>query len=169
MAQPVSAPPAGPEVHRSYAGLVSRLAALAVDVAVLCAVTIAVRLLPGVAWTRVINQDAPRWLDGTAAVLAVALPWLYFTICWWINGQTVGDMLIGVSVRHDDGRDLTLLRSAVRAAVGLLMAPLWILGLIYVLVDRRRRALHDLLFGTVVRYTSPPRTAIREIRRRKVK
>ena len=29
--------------------------------------------------------------------LAVVLPWLYFTLSWWINGQTLGDMLIGVS------------------------------------------------------------------------
>ena len=62
----------------------------------------------------------------------------------------------------------SLFRAAIRAAVGLLIAPLWIIGLAYVLWDRRRRALHDLVFGTVVPYTSPPRTGLREIRRRQV-
>jgi uncharacterized RDD family membrane protein YckC len=42
------------------------------------------------------------------------------------------------------------------------------LGLLYVLWDKRRRALHDLLFGTVVPYTSASRTGLRDIRRRKM-
>jgi uncharacterized RDD family membrane protein YckC len=159
------AAPAGPPVHRSYAGLVSRLSALAVDVALLSAATVAVRMLPKVAWSQVIRNDVPPWIDTGAAVLAWLLPWLYFTLCWWINGQTVGDMLIGVSVRYEDDRDISLFRAAIRAAVGLLVAPLWILGLVYVLWDRRRRALHDLLFGTVVPYTSPPHTVLRAPRK----
>jgi uncharacterized RDD family membrane protein YckC len=168
VARPDSATPAGASPHLSYAGLISRLSALAVDVTLLCGATISFRLLPGVAWTQIINNTAPGWLDTVAALLAGLLPWLYFTICWWVNGQTLGDMLIGVSVRHDDGRALSLPWAAVRAAVGLLIAPLWMLGLVYVLWDKRRRALHDLLFGTVVPYTSSPRTGAREIRRRKM-
>jgi uncharacterized RDD family membrane protein YckC len=71
-------------------------------------------------------------------------------------------------VRHDDGRAISLLLAAARAAVGLLIAPLWMVGLIYVLLDRRRRALHDLLFGTVVPYSSRSRSRSRGTRRRKV-
>jgi uncharacterized RDD family membrane protein YckC len=147
--------------------LVSRLSALAVDVALLSAATVAVRMLPRMAWSQVIRHAVPQWIDTGAVVLAWLLPWLYFTLCWWLSGQTVGDMLIGVSVRYEDDRDISLFRAAIRAAVGLLIAPLWILGLVCVLWDRRRRALHDLLFGTVVPYTSPPRTGLREIRRRR--
>jgi uncharacterized RDD family membrane protein YckC len=147
---------------------VSRLSALAIDVVVLVVATIVVRVLPSIAWARVIDRNVPGWLESAAGTLAILLPWLYFTICWWINGQTLGDMLIGVSVRHRDGRDISLFRAAIRAGVGLVVAPLWILGLLYMLWDGRRRALHDLLFGTVVPYTSPPRTGVREIRRRKV-
>lgn len=152
--------------HRSYAGLVSRLSALAVDVALLCAATISVRLLPEVAWSQIISRNTPSWLSMTAAILAALLPWLYFTICWWLNGQTMGNLLMGVSVRHDDGRAVSFFLAAIRSAVGLLIAPLWMLGLLYVLWDGRRRALHDLLFATVVAYTS--RTAGRDNRRRKM-
>jgi uncharacterized RDD family membrane protein YckC len=168
VAPPVSAPPVGPEVHRSYAGLVSRLSALVIDVAILAVVMIAVRLLPHIAWDRLVDHRVPGWVETAAGSLATILPWLYFTISWSINGQTLGDMLIGVEVRGSDGQNLSLLRSAIRAAVGLLTAPLWILGLLYGLWDRRRRAVHDLIFGTVVVYTSPPRTGAREIRRRNV-
>lgn len=170
MIDPVSAtsPGIGVPPHRSYAGLISRLSALAVDVALLIGATISVRLLPEIAWTQIIGRDHPGWLGTAAAVLAALLPWMYFTVCWWLNGQTLGNMLIGVSVRHDDGRALSLYLAAIRAAVGLLIAPLWMLGLVVVLWDRRRRALHDLLFTTVVPYTSPPRTGVRESRRRKM-
>ena len=153
-------------MHRSYAGMVSRLSALAIDVVVLLVATIVVRLLPSIAWARVIDRNVPGWLEAAAGTLAIILPWLYFTICWWMNGQTLGDLLIGVSVRHQDGRDISLFRAAIRALVGLTVAPLWLLGLLYMLWDSRRRALHDLVFGTVVPYTSPPRTGAREIRRR---
>lgn len=171
MARPAPAPPAGPSGptgHRSYAGLVSRLCALALDVVLLCAATIGVRLLPGTTWTQIVNSPSPRWLEASAVTVAALLPWLYFTFSWWLNGQTVGDLLIGVSVRHDDGRAISLVRSAVRAGIGLLIAPLWIVGLLWMLFDRRRRALHDLIFGTVVPYTSRPRSKARPRRRRKV-
>jgi uncharacterized RDD family membrane protein YckC len=168
LSPPAPAAPAGPARHRSYAGLISRLTALALDVVLLCAATIGVRLLPGTAWTQIVNRSSPGWLEAAAVTMASLLPWLYFTVSWWLSGQTVGDMLIGVSVRHDDGRALSLLRSAVRAAVGLLLAPLWIVGLFCVLWDRRRRALHDLIFGTVVPYTTRTRSGARPKRRRKV-
>jgi hypothetical protein len=43
-----------------------------------------------------------------------------------------------------------------RSAIGLLLAPLWLIGLITVLFDDRRRSLLDMLSGTVVRYISRP-------------
>lgn len=142
--------------HRGYAGVVSRTSALAIDIAVLSAATLAVRLLPEVAWEHLIVRDSPGWLTAISAVTAAVLPWAYFTICWWLTGQTLGDMLIGVAVRRRDGRDVSLLQAAGRAAIGLLLAPLWLVGLVVILWDPRRRAAHDLLFGTVVRYF--PRT-----------
>ncbi len=164
----MKSPPVPAAAHRSYAGLISRVSALALDVLLLCAATIGVRLLPGTAWTQIVNSRSPRWLEATAVTVATLLPWLYFTFSWWLNGQTIGGLLIGVSVRHNDGRALTLARSAIRAAIGLLVAPLWIVGLLYVLWDPRRRALHDLIFRTVVPYTTPSRADARPLRRRKV-
>ncbi len=153
--------PAGqttPDTHRDYAGLVSRISALAIDVATLSAATIAVRLLPEVAWRQLILRDPPGWFTWTVAAMAAVLPWVYFTLCWWLTGQTLGDLLIGVAVRRRDGRDVSLIQAALRAAVGLLLAPLWLVGLVVVLWDSRRRAGHDLLFGTVVRYAARTRS-----------
>ena len=84
--------------------------------------------------------------------MAALLPWAYFTTCWWLSGQTAGDLLLGIVVRHRDDQGVSLLQAAIRAAFGLAVAPLWLVGLIAVLSDERRRAWHDRVFRTVVRY-----------------
>jgi uncharacterized RDD family membrane protein YckC len=86
-------------------------------------------------------------------VASIGLPWGYFTISWWLAGQTLGGMLLGVAVLRNNGEELGLLHAAVRAAIGLLFAPLWLVGLLAVLWDDQRRAWHDKVFRTVVRFT----------------
>jgi uncharacterized RDD family membrane protein YckC len=148
--------------HRAYAGLVSRLAALAIDIALLIAVVLAVRMLPTAAWTEVLNRPEPAWLSTGATVAAALVPWLYFTGTWWLADQTLGDLVLGLVVLRRDGGELSLLHAATRAAVGLLLAPLWIVGMLRILWDDERRAWHDKVMGTVVRYA--PTTAARALR-----
>ena len=62
---------------------------------------------------------------------------------WWLANQTVGDLIVGIMVLRPDGGELSLLHSALRAAIGLLLAPLWTVGLIAILWDPKRRAWHD--------------------------
>jgi uncharacterized RDD family membrane protein YckC len=144
---------AEPPPHRAYAGLVSRLAALVIDIAVLCLAVAAVRLLPPLAWEQIFQRPAPTWLTASSAAIAGLLPWAYFTASWWLANQTIGDLVIGIRVLRPDGGGLSLPHAAVRAAVGLLFAPLWMIGLLLVLWDPRRRAGHDYLLRTVVRYS----------------
>ena len=139
-----------------YAGFVSRTIALTVDVALLTVAALAISVLPGLAWDEVIGTS-PGWLGTTSGMLAAVLPFLYFTGCWWWAGQTAGGVLIGTAVRRTDGRRLSLVRSALRAAVGLALAPLWLFGLLGILWDPRRRAWHDLVFRTVVRHVGSRR------------
>ncbi len=138
--------------HNAYAGLVSRLAALTIDVALLTITALAISTLPTVAWEQVVNREVPGWLTTGSAVASALLPVSYFTACWWLTGQTVGDLLFGIVVRHRDGGDVAFAQAFARAAVGLLLVPLWIVGLLGVLWDERRRAWHDRVFRTVVRY-----------------
>jgi uncharacterized RDD family membrane protein YckC len=136
----------------AYAGLVSRLAALALDGLAITVAVLAVSSLPVVTWESVSPRGAPEWLAGLCTVIAWLTPWAYFTVLWWLGGQTVGDFVLGVVVEHRDGHRMSLLHSAVRAAVGLALAPIWLIGLLAVLWDRRRRAWHDVLLRTDVRY-----------------
>jgi uncharacterized RDD family membrane protein YckC len=135
-----------------YAGLVSRFAALLTDVAVITVGVLAVSTVPSFVWEQVFLRAVPGWLTAGSAVTAGLLPAVYFTIFWWLTGQTPGALLFGVAVQNRDARTVSFLQAAARASVGLLLAPLWIVGMLGALWDDRRRAWHDRLFRTVVRY-----------------
>ena len=81
------------------------------------------------------------------------VPWAYFTACWWLTGRTVGAAVVGLVVLRGDGEHVRLHVAALRAATGLLLWPLWLAGMAGVLTDPKRRAWHDRLFRTVVRYS----------------
>jgi uncharacterized RDD family membrane protein YckC len=132
-----------------YAGLVTRCAALAVDGMVLVvAVPVVAAGAPAV-WASVAG-GAPGWLRVIAQVTASLLPLAYFALSWWATGQSLGGLLFGVVVRRDTGGPIGIGRALVRAAIGLLLPVIWLFGLVNVLVDARRRALHDRLMHTVV-------------------
>lgn len=133
----------------AYAGLVSRLIALAVDVALLTIVGLGVSVLPGLAWREVIGYP-PGWFTEASGIVASVLPWAYFTVAWWLGGQTVGGLVVGTRVARMNGRRPRLVQAALRAFVGLLLVPVWLIGLAWVLWDPRRRAWHDIVFRTVV-------------------
>ena len=142
-----------------YAGLVSRLTALVTDVLILTVAGMAISVLPSVAWSQVIGRS-PGWLGTSSAIVASVLPWAYFTGAWWITGQTLGGLLVGTTVTRRDGRRVLLAQAALRAAIGLTFAPLWLVGLLGVLWSRDRRAWHDVVFRTVVRRTIRVQTGI---------
>jgi uncharacterized RDD family membrane protein YckC len=144
----------------AYAGLVSRLAALGVDLILVVAAASAVRVLPEVVWKTITHVPLPGWLSGTFGLAAALVPFLYFALCWWLLGQTVGQMLLGIAVRRHNGReDPTLIQAALRSAFGLALAPLWLVGMAAILWDPRRRAWHDKIFRTVVPYVARRRGA----------
>lgn len=133
-----------------YAGLVTRLAALTVDAIVLTVVVPIVATGPPSMWES-LEGHSPGWLKTLSQLASALLPVLYFGLCWWGTGQTLGGMLFGTVVRRSDGSHLRPLRALLRAAVGLLLPIVWLIGMVTVLWDPRRRALHDRLFGTAVR------------------
>ena len=75
---------------------------------------------------------------------------LVFFVLWAWRGQSVGMMAVHIEVTDRDGEPLSVVRSLLRALVWpLSMFPLGI-GAAPVLFDEERRALHDMLAGTVV-------------------
>ena len=73
----------------------------------------------------------------------------YYGWSWKRGGQTMGMRAWRIAVRREDGAPLAWNQVALRF-VAALVSTLSIVGLLWMFVDRRRRALHDLAAGTVV-------------------
>ncbi len=75
---------------------------------------------------------------------------LYFILPWLWKGQSVGMAAVHIKVARRDGGPLSLGRAAARTlAWPLSILPLG-LGLVTIVLDREKRALHDYLADTTV-------------------
>jgi uncharacterized RDD family membrane protein YckC len=143
------------------AGLVTRLAAAAVDAILLFL------CLRGTVWffeasARMLRRFAPPVDIGTLMLgIAPLLVGAYHVLFWWLGGgQTPGKWLLGVKVVARGGGRVTLLRAIVRVVGYLLSALPLYLGFLWIL-GSRRRGWHDLLARTEVVYVTrgrPPDT-----------
>jgi uncharacterized RDD family membrane protein YckC len=98
-----------------------------------------------------VEGSTPAWLKDGAQVVAGLLPFLYFWLSWCVTGQTLGCLIFGIAVQRADGSPVGVLRAGTRVFFGVLLAPIWLVGMVVTVLDSRRRAAHDLLMGTVVR------------------
>ena len=99
-----------------------------------------------------LQHDLARIL--TRSFIAGAYFIIYHTLMWTLFGTTLGQALLGIRVLTNKGDLPGLIRAFLRASLGIsLSIALFIISILMVLIDRRHRALHDMLFGTVVVYT----------------
>jgi uncharacterized RDD family membrane protein YckC len=136
-----------------YAGLATRALALAVDVAIVQVIVFSGAAILGLVGSLVgefkIDTTLTRVLAASAWALTVAA---YFVMFWCTVGQTPAMRMMGIRVVAADGRPPGFPRSVVRLiGLGLAIIPLFA-GFLPVLVDDRRRALQDMLAGTVVEH-----------------
>jgi uncharacterized RDD family membrane protein YckC len=152
-AVPVSlpvAPSARETAHGRPAGVVTRAAANAVDVAlVLLVLTLG---YAGWAGFRLLLDPTAFRLSAPEyewVVLAVGIGLvLYWTVTWAGLGRTHGDQFMGLRVVGRNGGRLHFLHAALRAVLCVLFLP----GLFWVLVSRRNRSVQDVVLRTAVVY-----------------
>jgi uncharacterized RDD family membrane protein YckC len=145
VAQPDLAPP-------EYEGLVTRAIAFTID----CALIDIVALLVGVSLGLVVS--ALSLGDDVQVILlacggAAFVIWCvgYFVVFWSTTGQTPGNRLMRIRVRRaEDGAVLRPRQAVLRLAALILAALPLFAGFLPILVDDRRRGLHDMLARTVV-------------------
>ena len=136
-----------------YAGIATRALALAVDVAIVQVAVLAgaaiLGLVASLAGGDLKLETLGRLLAASAWAFTVAA---YFVFFWSTVGQTPAMRMMDIRVSTPDGAPPGVGRSIVRL-IGLLLAiiPLFA-GFLPVLVDDRRRGIHDMLAGTVVEY-----------------
>jgi uncharacterized RDD family membrane protein YckC len=144
----------------NYAGAVSRFLAYVIDLIVssgmfmlaLAAISYVVKIVTGkpVSWNR---QDI------LVVIFYVAWEFFYFGYSWAASGRTLGMAVLGVRVVRADGAVAEPRRGVVRSLAFPLSILLLGLGFLGILVQRERRALHDLIAGTAVVYEWDARAA----------
>jgi uncharacterized RDD family membrane protein YckC len=143
-----------------YAGFASRFTAFAVDA---CASTVVFMLaLAAISFAvNIITGKSVNWNRDETWVGIAYLAWLflYFAYSWAASGKTFGMALLGVRVVRSDGADAGGRRAAVRTMALPLSFLILGLGFAGILLGRKRRALHDVIAGTVVIYSWDARAA----------
>lgn len=137
------------------AGVVTRLAAAAIDGAVVGLVLLAAYF----ALAALLFMLNPRGFQLPHAGLflsltsAFVLTFLYLALAWTVSGRTYGGLVLGLRVQRRDGRPLGLAGSVARAAACVVLP----VGILWVAVSRRRCSVQDVLLGTRVVYDWQPR------------
>ena len=155
----------------AYGGLVTRIVAFALDAAIIDVVAVVVGVVCAVALSLFnLPNDVQKVAVAAGGVAAVIWSVSYFTFFWSTTGQTPGNRVMSIEVRGVQGQRLSVRRAFVRV----LLLPLSVIpfgaGLWMILVDRRRRALHDQIARTVVVYVAKvprERTPLRPARERR--
>jgi uncharacterized RDD family membrane protein YckC len=160
-AAPFGAPAAAREsLQGRYAGFASRFTAYVVDAGVSTGVFMlalaALSFAVGVVTGRSVNWNRS---DTWVGVAYLAWLFLYFAYSWAASGKTFGMALLGVRVVRSDGADAGPRRAVVRTLALPLSFLVFGLGFAGILLGRQRRALHDVIAGTVVIYSWDARAA----------
>jgi uncharacterized RDD family membrane protein YckC len=141
-----------------FAGIVTRAAALAVDVFLIVAI-LTVFTGFGALISSLVGTLKPTWLVDTLVGAGGAIVASGYLILFWSTaGQTPGMHLLHVRVRGPDGGSPSIVRAVARTfGTWLAIIPLFA-GYLPVLFDGRRRGLPDYLAGTEVVYDDRPPT-----------
>jgi uncharacterized RDD family membrane protein YckC len=139
-----------PRVRLPYGGLATRGFAFAVDLVLLAIAFLAVTGFAALAAS--LLGHVSQWI--LAALLGcgwVVVAAAYFVFFWTATGQTPGMRVMHQRITCKNGVPPNVLRAVVRYVVLIVLT----IGAVTILFDKRRRALHDMLAGTVVASVEP--------------
>jgi uncharacterized RDD family membrane protein YckC len=139
------------EASEAYVGLVTRAIAFGLDAAIINGVAIVTAAVVSLTFSVLSLPDELNAVVVAASGVVYVL-WAvgYFVTFWSTTGQTPGNRALRIRVRTVSGGRMRPRRALLRFA-GLTLAaiPLFA-GILLILVDDRRRGLHDRLARTVV-------------------
>lgn len=136
----------------SYQGLITRAIAFVVDAAIINLVAMGVGVAAGLALSVLPLSESLDPVLIALGGLAYLFWWTgYFVVFWSSTGETPGDRLMHIRVCVDGhGGPPSPIRALVRLGAMVLAALPLFAGFLPILVDERRRGLHDMIAGTVV-------------------
>lgn len=132
------------------AGLISRAAADIVDLLITIVIVLGGYLglsaYRFVLHPRLFHWPEPGMVNLSAVAALVFL--VYLAEGWSITGRTLGKQMMGLRAVRKDGERIRHGRAFARA----FLCTLFPIGLVWCAIDRRHRAVHDLILGTAVVY-----------------
>jgi uncharacterized RDD family membrane protein YckC len=141
-----------PDAERA-AGIITRGLAGVIDLLVVLLIMSA--LYGGLVLVRLVYSPAAFSLPSLTAVFSTVVTFVvavvYLTGCWTVSGSTAGAVAMGLRVVARRSQRVRLPVGLLRA-IGCVVFPI---GLLWVVVDRRRRSLQDIVFRTRVVYSRP--------------
>jgi uncharacterized RDD family membrane protein YckC len=145
-----------PEEDGYPAGFVTRLIALAIDLALLSVTITTVTVLGQfIGQSLQAGMGALRLIALATTIFSFGLYILYFVGSTVLGGQTLGRRIMGIRLLRSDGARVRLKRSVIRYLGSWLSLPFfW--GYLVVLIDNRRQTFHDRLADTIVIYYTIP-------------
>jgi uncharacterized RDD family membrane protein YckC len=138
-----------------YAGLMHRSLAITIDHIILGIIAIIISMPIGLSTLFSTDKISPfmmlanmfSWIGAIVVVISI----LYFLYFESTTGQTLGKRIIGIKVTKEDGKKLTfgdaLIRTVFRIIDGM---GAYILGLIVVLVSKKKQRIGDMAAKTIV-------------------
>jgi len=139
-------------VSGRYAGGVTRLLAAAIDLAVGLSSFAGVSALAAWMWSHLLDRSAPDLAGGWATAALFGWIGAYLVLATIIAGRTIGKALVGLRVVRRDGTAVGPRSALLRVVFLPISTSFFAAGLLWSLVDRERRAFHDVLARTVVVY-----------------
>jgi uncharacterized RDD family membrane protein YckC len=135
------------------AGIITRGLAAVIDLVVVLLIMSA--LYGGLILVRLVYSPAAFSLPSLNAVFSTVVTFgvavLYLTGCWTVTGSTAGAVTMGLRVVGRRSQRVRLPIALLRA-IGCVLFPI---GLLWVVIDRRRQSLQDIVFRTQVVYSRP--------------
>ena len=144
-----------------YAGFVTRLIGLVIDLVILALVLALLKLVTDLLLGLFplkemlgLGELSSTLLVAIAAAVSLGTALFYWLGSWMLVGQTPGQSLVGVRVATMNG-DRMGFGAALLRFLGYLVSAVLFLGFLWVLVDDKRQGFHDKLARTVVLYSWP--------------
>ncbi len=135
------------------AGIITRGLAAILDLLVV--LVIMGVLYGGLVLVRLVYSPAAFALPSLSVVFSTLVTFVvavvYAAGCWSVSGSTVGSVAMGLRVVGRRSQRVSLLVGLLRA-VGCVFFPI---GLLWVVIDSRRRSLQDIVLRTRVVYSRP--------------
>ncbi len=140
----------------TYAGLVTRTIAFAVDAIIVGACVAVVGLTVGLGVNLLhLPEETDKLIAAVLGGLALLWPVAYFVFFWSSTGQTPGSRVMSIRVVDSRERGAIKPRRALLRLIALWLGAVALLaGLLMMLWDQRRRCFQDRVARTVVLYTA---------------